>query len=278
MAKQFFKDLPDTSTPLTAERLNGLLDGEEAMGNLVVDSIRTKNIFGNYTIINGWISGTGMRVNSNNGNRMAFVKCKPNTTYTISRSIKTSTFRIGEYTIIPPMTSSNVDYTLPKTIIEDNNANSITYTTGSTAEYLIVHYGLLEDTNLKESLSTIQVEEGDTATSYSPYQNLTGEENYTTEEQVIGTWIDGKPLYRKVYKVENQENSYGIARPSNVDTFTKLSVMQKDSSNAWIPAYYWTSSDYLRIFATGDYIQIRTSKANNTFIHYIIIEYTKTTD
>ena len=48
------------------------------------DSIKSKNIFGNDAIINGWIYGTGMRVNSENGNRMAFVKCEPNTTYTFS--------------------------------------------------------------------------------------------------------------------------------------------------------------------------------------------------
>ena len=45
MAKQFFKDLPNTTTPLTATRLNGLLDGEEALGNLVVDSIRSKKLY-----------------------------------------------------------------------------------------------------------------------------------------------------------------------------------------------------------------------------------------
>ena len=28
------------------------------------------------------------------------------------------------------------------------------------------------------------------------------ENNYSTEEQRIGTWIDGKPLYRKVYKFD----------------------------------------------------------------------------
>ena len=28
-------------------------------------------------------------------------------------------------------------------------------------------------------------------------------ESYSTEEQVIGTWIDGKPLYQKVFEIEN---------------------------------------------------------------------------
>ena len=45
MAKEFFKNLPDTSTPLSAERLNGLLDGEESMGNIIVEDIKSKNLF-----------------------------------------------------------------------------------------------------------------------------------------------------------------------------------------------------------------------------------------
>lgn len=44
MAKEFFKDLPDTSTPLSATRINGLLDGEESMGSIVVENIRSKNL------------------------------------------------------------------------------------------------------------------------------------------------------------------------------------------------------------------------------------------
>lgn len=44
MAREFFKDLPDTTTPVEADRLNGLLDGEEAMGNILVDSVTSKNL------------------------------------------------------------------------------------------------------------------------------------------------------------------------------------------------------------------------------------------
>ena len=45
MAREFFKDLPNTTTPLTASRLNGLLNGDEALGSIVVDDVSCKNIF-----------------------------------------------------------------------------------------------------------------------------------------------------------------------------------------------------------------------------------------
>ena len=59
MAREFFKNLPNTTTPLTAPRLNGLLDGDEAMGNIVVDSIRGKNLFNNAIINNQWLNTSG---------------------------------------------------------------------------------------------------------------------------------------------------------------------------------------------------------------------------
>lgn len=43
MASNFFKNLPDTTTPLTASRLNGLLDGDEAMGSVLMQNLTVQN-------------------------------------------------------------------------------------------------------------------------------------------------------------------------------------------------------------------------------------------
>ena len=101
---------------------------------------------------------------------------------------------------------------------------------------------------------------------------------YSTNETKIGIWTTGKPLYRKVYKVENSAASYSLTPPANVDIYTKLRVMQLDGDGAFIPDYYLSSTDYLRIFKTGAGIQIRTSKADNSFTHWIVVEYTKKTN
>lgn len=101
---------------------------------------------------------------------------------------------------------------------------------------------------------------------------------YPISETRIGTWTTGKPLYRIVYKAENKASSYSITPPANVDIYTTLRVMQLDGDGAFIPDYYWNSTDYLRIFKNNNGIQIRTSKADNSFTHWIVLEYTKTTD
>lgn len=135
------------------------------------DDFKCKNMFGNYVVINGWIDGTTMRVNSVNGNRMAFIPCQPNTTYTISRSVITSSFRVSDYTTIPSMTSSNVDYTIP-TATKNDSGTTITYTTSSTAKYIIIHYaniGSDSSSTIESSLASIQLEIGTEATTYTPY-------------------------------------------------------------------------------------------------------------
>ena len=155
--------------------INGIDDGTDTVDNLVVGSVSTKNMFGNYTIINGYITSPSfMRIRDTLTDRMAFVPCEANTTYTVSRSILTTTFRVGEYTSIPPMTDTNTDYTLPQSIIANNSGTEITYTTGSTAKYLIIMYGnMFSDSNISESLASIQVEKGSTKTQCTPFQNLT---------------------------------------------------------------------------------------------------------
>lgn len=226
---------------------------------IVVGSIRSKNMFSGF--MNGaYDSSTGVFNPATSGIATNKMPTKSSTTYCISGIGSGNTIRILYW--------NNGTYVTSET--KTFSSNPVTVTTQG--NYMAIQ------TSISATYSNVQIEEGSAKTNYMPYQNLDNEEIYTTGEIKIGTWIDGKPLYRKTYKMTNQNQSYSVANPSNVSEFTKLSVMQKDSDGAWIPSYYWNASDYLRIFDTSGYIQIRTSKANNSFTHYIVVEYTKTTD
>ena len=105
--------------------------------------------------------------------------------------------------------------------------------------------------------------------------------NYSTEEQVVGTWINGKPIYEKVINVENFIIGDNEIPLENLDTIINYSgsLILTDYAN------------YKRVFP---YIQNNnTSKV--VINHYnetkfvvasaftcntinIIIQYTKTTD
>ena len=102
-------------------------------------------------------------------------------------------------------------------------------------------------------------------------------DNYSTEEQVVGTWIDGKPLYRKVVIIDN---------PSNKTTFS-IDNIDEPINVIWKQVH--TSGVFFSYNNDGKSISIiffnPTSKnfeiaISNDFSGKIvaILEYTKTTD
>lgn len=184
MAKEYFKNLPDTSTPLTATRFNGLLDGEEPMGNLVVGSIRAKNMFDKSTIVAGDITG------SNKGNRLSSrqVLWLEAGTYTFSCNIA-SPYRYGilvQNTGIPPLSSAT-------TFIYDAGwktaSNPTTTFTINTAGWVTISFSK-EDSSALTPSNVIgfnyQLELGNSATPYSPY-NAYGSNNLKNENIVVGS-------------------------------------------------------------------------------------------
>lgn len=158
MARQFFKDLPDTTTPLTASRLNGLLDGEEAMGNLVVESIRTKNMFDKNAIRNGYRLDSSGNLFADSGYFTSdFISIDSSTQYTFSRE-NANSGGLAAYAL----------YDSNKTFISRSafiTTTTVTFTSASNAKYIKID-------DLNNNLNSLQLEEGSTATTYSEYQAL----------------------------------------------------------------------------------------------------------
>lgn len=106
-------------------------------------------------------------------------------------------------------------------------------------------------------------------------------ETYSTDEIRIGTWIDGKPLYRKVIESTNISsdmrlnisdldliiNVYGTAI-RNPGSYYNLPRLNKSNINGQI-GFYYTNNEL--------HIEIGTDVTNVTKI-IVVIEYTKTTD
>lgn len=109
---------------------------------------------------------------------------------------------------------------------------------------------------------------------------------YSTDETVVGKWIDGKPIYRKVFEIGSLPNDTTISIPhgiKNLDTFTDKRASWYDSiddrwnfdyrkdSNTVIISFNPNNTN-LYIRATGTDWSRRTSKCTVT------LEYKKTTD
>lgn len=111
-------------------------------------------------------------------------------------------------------------------------------------------------------------------------------EIYSKEEVQIGTWIDGKPIYRKVVEygaLHNQEGmkyiEHGI---SNIDKITNITIIGYLANNAFpIPsvANIWMFGEtWMSARINDKQIGIYVSKDSSDKTAIVTLEYTKTTD
>lgn len=109
--------------------------------------------------------------------------------------------------------------------------------------------------------------------------------NYSTDEQVVGTWIDGKPLYQKTVScgaLKNTGNTTKAHGISNLENVINLYGIGIDPSNTkWypLPFSYTTAAGNIKLDADSTNVSIITGQ-DRTYITttYVTIQYTKTTD
>lgn len=105
---------------------------------------------------------------------------------------------------------------------------------------------------------------------------------YSTNEKIIGTWIDGKPLYQKVISVDSSspiiiqtsETTITQMADISIDTLVSTRFLSKNASGAT-----WVISSFgdVRIGKTSAGVWKASASAGSAKITTIIIQYTKTT-
>lgn len=111
------------------------------------------------------------------------------------------------------------------------------------------------------------------------------ENDYSTTEHIVGTWIDGKPVYQKTIDCGSLPNNtakdvaHGI---SNIKKVVKISGAAYTSSGTVIAISLpnaSTASATVEIKFVGENINIKTIQDMHGFdVSYITLQYTKTTD
>ena len=300
--KTTWENLPSTNTPVNATNLNKIengikenddkLLGNKPMGDIVVDSIRSKNMFDKSTIVAGDITATSETIRLSS---RQILWLEPGT-YTFSCNM-TSPFRWGvqvQNAGIPPLS----DY--PTYIYNSNwqsySVKEITFTIQTSGWFIL---SLSKENNAALTVNEVknfnyQLEEGSVATTYRPYQNLDGQEIYSTGEVKIGTWTNGKTLYRKTIIVTSIDtsNNYidvshgisnmsmpisvkGIAKITGVNQYRPLGCMFINTSGNLDSQYVfnvYAVTESAVTLSYGNWWKTRFDKA------YITLEYTKTTD
>lgn len=112
-------------------------------------------------------------------------------------------------------------------------------------------------------------------------------ELYSEREIMIGTWIDGKPIYRKVIVYNHQAGESESKIETNIkkiNTVVNIYGMQH-IANSWRPISVYYPSNYDRfsqsIYSIGGtpaqiFVFSSSWYAEYDSIFYIVIEYTKT--
>ena len=118
-------------------------------------------------------------------------------------------------------------------------------------------------------------------------EKITRNSTYSTEEQAVGTWIDGKTIYRKVINfgalpnATKKEVQHNI---SNISNFTKIEgiAIRNDGTKFTqsLPLVYKNAEMFYNTSLAVDNtkIEIQTDGDRSIFNGYVTLEYTKTVE
>lgn len=108
---------------------------------------------------------------------------------------------------------------------------------------------------------------------------------YSTTEQVVGTWIDGKPLYRKTIDFGALPNAttksvaHGLSN-FRVRNFYGVAVNPSTNITFYLPTLSGNASAFVTVHIDSANVIVNAMSTNRSAFTecYITIEYTKTTD
>lgn len=112
---------------------------------------------------------------------------------------------------------------------------------------------------------------------------------YSTSEQIVGEWIDGKPIYQKTISNTISCDTNLVVTEKSIDisslNIDKMIDIKATNSVASMPLVMWNGASnmtyVIRVYyniSTGDLVISANRKANDGQDIYITIQYTKTTD
>ncbi len=234
---------------------------------------------------------------------ITILNLKANTKYTIN-SIVTNTTQ-GYAGLLCDYGNNSVQYVSNK---EKFNAK-ITIVTDENGKVKLQFYTNYSSTTQNSSaiFSEIQLEEGEEATTCEAYiepklllRNSNGvyeefikksEEVYSTEEQRIGTWIDGKPLYRKVVEMGNMTKDNYKMKAHNIQNMKYARIvdvsMQRGNQSSGnfqlfsvgnVGGKYNDTQVGFDTYIDSNCVYVYCNGDRTLFVGTAIIEYTKTTD
>ena len=110
------------------------------------------------------------------------------------------------------------------------------------------------------------------------HDNLDHLKDYSSNEAVIGTWIDGKPLYRTIFNYGQLPNNTGVGKAHNIPIDTPVSVKGTVKTRSGDYSSWTIPSRNIFVDLSRNEVYISTDRDRSNVDGLVIIEYTKTTD
>lgn len=279
---------------------------EVVTGNNTI-KVEGKNLFDkdNANQIKNWFVNQNKIVLNNNVTSF-YIKCKPNTQYTLSKIAST---RLQFWCTVE---KPDVGVSTSNTLNQDYNFTGTvkTITTTSDANYLLCYYYLsTSDTLTEEEIrNTIQIEQGSQATSYEEYKGASYEVNLGSielckigdyQDKIYKSLIDGEwYVHKEIGKVvlDGSESWFkaeqGYLLKSTDLTFTnrKLSTLGfcdkfivQEGTSTWTGLYkcgwnaegiFWIRDNYTLASSLEEWISWLSN--NNVEVYYVLETPTET--
>jgi hypothetical protein len=127
---------------------------------------------------------------------------------------------------------------------------------------------------------TIRYTKTTDATNSFKYGNET---DYSTEEKIVGTWIDGKPIYQKTINFGALPNTTSKFVDHNISNLSQIidSKTMVYTGTSWIALSYISPGNLASAIycsVTPTQIKIETGADRSSWTAYVTVQYTKTTD
>ena len=186
--------------------------------------------------------------------------------------------------IVYPQTLTGAVYTSNNTALDTELAK---YVTAEDIATTVADFGTVTTGMIADSAITTAKISNDAVTSSKIDWSTVSYYNYSTSEQIIGTWIDGKPLYRRVYDATSPSSidttTTVLTLDNSVGTMIKLyGMLYNTSVPLSVPLPSVLSNDnYFRLTFNPTTKEVQMGLHNSSYTSCnckIIAEYTKNTD
>ena len=115
------------------------------------------------------------------------------------------------------------------------------------------------------------------------------ETDYSTDEKIVGTWIDGKPLYQKTFTgiktISTSESTLEVSLDNTCDIIDWKGVVSPNVSNKRLYKFGYLNTaatisggSIVSVFPENNVFYVRATTSFTDATYWLTVQYTKTTD